>query len=1269
MCLESPSFSFTNTLVQWRISFAHKYDISSQSGANIEYSTNNGLTWALLDGMASDKLNWYSNASTPCTSPNPGYSGTFTSIFKYSMHTLNVVGGQANVKFRFKLCNGLSNNEGWIIDNFRIEEDKPNIYTFPISAESATRDCPSFKVNTGFIYQHLSGSSFTNTLEYYISHDSLLTASDPVIHSTSFFMFTTLNSSNLLQQLTLPLAFRNAGYKFVFVKWDALNALNESNELDNICMHKIKVDSVYTEPFISSFESSPYWTTNNSAKWKTGAGNKYRFENSQSGINAVYNLGNPTTLNPLAYIESPVVNSKLSDSTTIALWYAAKNTFTTSNQSQLPIQYMRGCPTNSATGGVGGFIVNSNVNRWYHINHYLPIGADSAKNLRIRIINTVADAFWVTNVYGIDIIIDDIYIGKAKPDLLIETNTTSETNSRFAVSDETVDTLRYTIQNCGLKASPASSTAFYWSTDSILNSGDIFMGLKSETVLAPTSSLATQFVYTKPTTAPGKYYILFRIDSLQLVNEMREYNNIGFFTVHQEFKPAFPYFNDFESQTPGWWHCASYNKDDWKLTTPNKPGLTGAFSGVKGWITNDTGYINSNSRMHLYTPVFDLSGTTKPVMEFDIKAPVNGNNTFALAMNMSYSTDGGTTWIVLDTLGKSFNRWYYRRDYIHGSGLDGGNFTVFTGNFYKLNEPIFVSEYDYNGRDCKRVYRYNLNLSRFAGVKKIQFRYNVVSHETNSMYPSIGVMIDNFRLAEGKPDLLFDMRKSLMISSNSTKIKFNGQVKNNGNFVTTPGQLQFLLSADTVIDASDLLLGNENFTFIRPDNYHYFNKIYNAPANLTNYKYLMLRSDITNTNAENSETNNNTWWPLALDSLSNASYFNNFNDTVIDGWHGYSWLSNAVGGWRLRNQVPPAGRIYQHNYASNQLFLDQVASDSWFTAPVFYVQSPKFNFSGCTALSLSFKLFCTGLANVDGCVLEYSTNGGSTFAYLDLTNAQQGAYNYYLSYFNNNKGWSSQFGAGPSPNYFLPVSANLSFLAGQNDVVFRFHYKSKHSFSSGSEHGLRLDDFKITATTVDYKANDINVQLAAPVSGSSLTINYSYSFTQPAFTAGTNIKFYFSQDGIFDSGDQLFLTKPVSAAVGPLTTSDTFTIDLASFSYTGNGSVFYMLDHDSLQVETFENNNIGSFHISGSLVGVPKHKFQTSFNAYIYENRLYINNESMDKSFRLKIIDESGKIIQEKGVNNETGNAITLPDHYAKGLYYVSISQNNNTLTLKYLIN
>ena len=76
----------------------------------------------------------------------------------------------------------------------------------------------------------------------------------------------------------------------------------------------------------------------------------------------------------------------------------------------------------------------------------------------------------------------------------------------------------------------------------------------------------------------------------------------------------YPYLEGFENNN-GYWYSGGLN-DSWQWGKPAKTVIHKAANGLNAWVTNLTGNYNDNEYSFLYSPCFDLTSLTKPVLSF-----------------------------------------------------------------------------------------------------------------------------------------------------------------------------------------------------------------------------------------------------------------------------------------------------------------------------------------------------------------------------------------------------------------------------------------------------------------------------------------------------------------------------------------------------------------------------------------------------------------------------------------------------------------------------
>ena len=131
--------------------------------------------------------------------------------------------------------------------------------------------------------------------------------------------------------------------------------------------------------------------------------------------------------------------------------------------------------------------------------------------------------------------------------------------------------------------------------------------------LAPRDSM--QYTFTK--TVDLSEYQAYHIKTW-ISNPTDNYHNndsSGDFTIQTSpLINQYPYLEGFENNN-GYWFTNGQN-DSWQWGKPQKKIIHKAANGNNAWVTNLTGNYNDNEYSFLYSPCFDLTSLTKPVLSF-----------------------------------------------------------------------------------------------------------------------------------------------------------------------------------------------------------------------------------------------------------------------------------------------------------------------------------------------------------------------------------------------------------------------------------------------------------------------------------------------------------------------------------------------------------------------------------------------------------------------------------------------------------------------------
>ena len=188
------------------------------------------------------------------------------------------------------------------------------------------------------------------------------------------------------------------------------------------------------------------------------------------------------------------------------------------------------------------------------------------------------------------------------------------------------------------------------------------------------------------------------------------------FVVHNSpVISAYPYLQSFES-SDGFFYAKGTNSS-WEWGAPNKLIIHKAPNGSKAWVTNLTGNYKDNETSYLYSPCFDLTGLSQPMLSF--------SHIFQLELDYDYSwveySANGLAWQKLGAVGSGTN-WF--------NNATLNNWSVSKTNWHVASIPLP------------------------AGLSNIRFRF-VLSSDAGVAKEGIGIddihVFDRSSIYEGVP--------------------------------------------------------------------------------------------------------------------------------------------------------------------------------------------------------------------------------------------------------------------------------------------------------------------------------------------------------------------------------------------------------------------------------------------------------------------------------------------------------------------------------------
>ncbi len=599
------------------------YDLSSLSFPTIELYAwvnfslygNSGNIKASIDGGSTWTIDVYTFANT--------------TEWEYISAMPPELIGETNVRFRINYTSGVLAANGIAIDDFTIKE--------AILTDVGITDI--------ITPTNSCGLTDTETVSVEITNFGAQAISDIIVDYSIDGGITWLASPETVSTTIEP----DGTYNYVFTETCDLSAIgsydivaktvqsgDEDNTNDETTITIVNMPIYSTFPITEDFESGTgYWSTGGTASsWVHGSPDELIPElvinSAHSGDNIwVTNLAGNTNTSEVSYIESPCYDLSSLSFPTIEL-YAWVNFSLYGNSGNIKASIDGG---STWTIDVYTF---ANTTEWEYISA-MPPELIGETNVRFRINYTSG----VLAANGIAI--DDFTIKEAILTDVGITDIITPTNSCGLTDTETVSV---EITNFGAQA--ISDIIVDYSID-----GGITWLALPETVSTTIQSGSTynyDFTATCDLSAIGSYDIVAKtVQSGDEDNTNDEYQKT---ISSQATISALDYEESFESGDGGW-HTYGTNST-MELAMPDNTLINSAGDGDYAWVTNATGFNNSNEISYLESPCFDFTDFVHPVIEVMIQYETN---MMMSNFSLEYSLDNGVLWDTVKS-GEVSQNWY-----------------------------------------------------------------------------------------------------------------------------------------------------------------------------------------------------------------------------------------------------------------------------------------------------------------------------------------------------------------------------------------------------------------------------------------------------------------------------------------------------------------------------------------------------------------------------------------------------------------------------------
>ncbi len=691
----------------------------------------------------------------------------------------------------------------------------------------------------------------SNYVGYYFSTDTILSADDTYLSSSSVSSISSSYSNSAYQTLTIPTT-TVKGSAYILFKVDYLNIVSELNETNNIEYIPITITSISGTTYKLPVTGSTTISTCEATIYDDG-GIDGNYSNSSQGTLII----NPSEKG--SHVKLEIQNIDLYNSS----------------------DYLRVYDGPSTSSPLLGTFYNS-------LNATTLYGNNSSGALTLYFYSSSSG-----NDYGFTLgasCVDKV----AGPDLTVTQNTLVS-NQVYAGSS--LSSL-ITISNIG--AQPISSTnnrlGYYLSSDSIFDINDqLILSYSLGSMVAGYSSSINRGVTLPITTIPGDYYLIMKADDQNVVFEDNETNNISSLPITVNAPTVDLYISS-----------ASLNKSIWldsetnylSGVVNNRGSSASEATSISVLLSSDQfedasdsllTTINVYSVNASYSRSFNLSdlqsingiapGLYYLILKVDhsnlIEEETENNNSYSIPFILQISDVDFKITNFEVTTPKPIVGAYTSLTYsinnlgkTNAPSMNIGYYLSVDTMFSPLSDTYITSEtINLMGANHSIIRTSNINLPSNTPVGDYYLfavaDYNSNVDETNEKNNTI---YSKIRVHPSGADLVIN-NALLNVSSTpaGSTITTTSMVLNNGNIQSSSNYLGFYLSSDNKYSTNDTYLGNSYIGYLSSNASSNITYSITIPSTTTigNY-YIIFFADYNNRTTELDETNNYAYQALSI---------------------------------------------------------------------------------------------------------------------------------------------------------------------------------------------------------------------------------------------------------------------------------------------------------------------------------------------------------------------------------------------------------------------
>ncbi len=590
---------------------------------------------------------------------------------------------------------------------------------------------------------------------------------------------------------------------------------------------------------------------------------------------------------------------------------------------------------------------------------------------------------------------------------------------------------------CGLTSETVTLQIANYGLDSVVNPV-VCYSLDGQTPVCQTyadtvdagDSISINFTVPANVTAPGPHSFNAWVSATGDANSINDtLFNQDIFNYGAPI--SIPYSEDFEASNGNWSFEGDFNLTLWEWGAPNATFISAAASGTNAWVTNLNGnYLNhlNNEVTYMRSPCYDFSGlTADPFIAF---SHIYNTEQCCDESWLELSTDAGDTWNKVGTSGTG-NNWY---------------------------NDTFNDEWDGNSGQAGIWRTADNRLTGSAGSARVFLRF---AFSSDGSVVNEGFGIDNILLI----DTIINAGVAAVNSpgngcSLSSTDTVSVDIVNAGTHTLFNPQVCYTINNGTPVceTVNDSIPSGSTYTYV-----------FNATANLSVTGPYDV--NVYTVVAGDSLSDNDT----SLASIVNFPVVSTFPYVEDFETANGLWISGGVANdWELG--TPNKLNIQGAASGSNAWVTGTTGFLNYQNQADSYVEGPCFDLSGMTNPWVGLNIWWETDQGSDGAVLEYSLDGGATWA-------EVGSFPDPFNWYNNfninalnsvggsGDGWTGRSGGNGGSEGYVFAKHDLDSISAQTSVRFRVHFASDFF---GQFDGIAFDDFSIAeAPAVDLGGDTI----------------------------------------------------------------------------------------------------------------------------------------------------------------------------------------------------